>query len=115
MKSDELLQLIRKRRNIKPALFSDKKIDETLITDILEAANWAPTHGYTEPWRFVVFSGEALRDLGAFQANLYKEKTAEADFQQKKYDKLQKVPQMASHCVVAVCKRGPKENIFRDM
>lgn len=24
------------------------------VEQLLEAANWAPTHGRTEPWRFVV-------------------------------------------------------------
>ena len=30
---------------------------------MLEAANWAPTHGRTEPWRFVVLSEDALQDM----------------------------------------------------
>lgn len=25
----------------------------------MDAANWAPSHGQTEPWRFVVYSGNA--------------------------------------------------------
>ena len=30
---------------------------------MLEAANWAPTHGKTEPWRFVVLDRAAAIDL----------------------------------------------------
>ena len=30
---------------------------------MLEAANWAPTHGKTEPWRFVVLDRAAALDL----------------------------------------------------
>lgn len=30
---------------------------------MLEAANWAPTHGKTEPWRFVVLSEDALQEM----------------------------------------------------
>lgn len=111
METEELIDLMKNRRNIKPVLFSGERIADDKIHRMLEVANWAPTHGRTEPWRFVVFTDKGLQALGDFQSNLYKEKTAKEDFQQKKYDKLQAVPQMASHCIVVVCKRGPKENI----
>jgi nitroreductase len=39
---------------------------------MLEAANWAPSHGYTEPWRFTVFTGEARRPLGEAFAEAYR-------------------------------------------
>lgn len=34
------------------------------IARLLEAAVRAPTHHLTQPWRFVVMTGDALRDLG---------------------------------------------------
>ena len=30
---------------------------------MLEAANWAPTHGRTEPWRFVVLGRQAQEEM----------------------------------------------------
>ncbi len=33
------------------------------IEQLLEAANWAPTHGKTEPWRWVVLSEAGLQDM----------------------------------------------------
>lgn len=33
------------------------------VEKILEAANWAPTHGKTEPWRFVVLSPTAFTEM----------------------------------------------------
>ena len=30
---------------------------------MLDAANWAPTHGKTEPWRFVVMGREASKEM----------------------------------------------------
>lgn len=30
---------------------------------MLEAANWAPTHGKTEPWRFVVLGRRAQEEM----------------------------------------------------
>jgi nitroreductase len=38
-------------------------IDRKLIERMLEAANWAPSHGDTEPWRFTVFAGEGRETL----------------------------------------------------
>lgn len=35
-----------------------------IIERILEAASWAPNHHLTEPWRFVVLSGDERRNLG---------------------------------------------------
>lgn len=29
----------------------------------MEAANWAPTHGRTEPWRFVVIGPDAFTEM----------------------------------------------------
>ena len=34
------------------------QVEHGHVQAMLEAANWAPTHGKTEPWRFVVFSGQ---------------------------------------------------------
>ena len=33
------------------------------LEQMLEAANWAPTHGKTEPWRFVVLSEDGLQEM----------------------------------------------------
>jgi len=52
MQPQELLQIIKSRRNTKQ--FSDKKVDKSYIDMILESAVWAPNHRSTEPWRFVV-------------------------------------------------------------
>jgi len=54
MQPQELLQIIKSRRNTKH--FSDKKVDKSYIDMILESAVWAPNHRSTEPWRFVVIT-----------------------------------------------------------
>ena len=53
------LELIRSRRSIFPKDLSGMPVPRHLLARGLEAANWAPTHGKTEPWRFVVFAGAA--------------------------------------------------------
>ena len=52
--------LIRRRRSVFPKMYNDLPIADELIAEVLENANWAPTHRLTEPWRFMVFRGEAL-------------------------------------------------------
>ena len=43
--------LIRQRRSIFPKDFSaEHRLPLNVIEEMLEAANWAPTHGKTEPW-----------------------------------------------------------------
>jgi nitroreductase len=38
------------------------------IEQLLDAATWAPNHRLTEPWRFVVLTGDARGELGAVMA-----------------------------------------------
>lgn len=107
----ELRDVIRNRRSIKPEDFKPRKVLDDMISEVLNNALWAPTHGMTEPWNFVVFQEEALANLGNFMANTYKAKTPEDQFLQKKYDKFQSRPQLSS-VVIAICmKRQPSEKI----
>lgn len=58
-----LLDAIRKRRSFGLANVSPEPIDLSLVETMLEAANWAPSHGKTEPWRFTVFAGDGRQKL----------------------------------------------------
>ncbi len=58
--------LIRRRRSIKPQAMDQRPVDPRHLAAILENANWAPTHGMTEPWRFFVFTGAGRERLAAF-------------------------------------------------
>ena len=64
MAADNLFDSIRHRRSIKLKDLDPAPIELGLVARMLEAANWAPSHGKTEPWRFVVFSGEERRVIG---------------------------------------------------
>ncbi len=104
--TSELSRLIRHRRSIPPEQFdTTKKVEDSIIEEMLENANWAPNHGLTEPWRFIVFSGEGLNQLGLFQANLYRKLTSPDDFKQPKYDKLLQRPLLTSHIIAIGMKR----------
>lgn len=57
--SEHVAALIKKRRSIFPRDFNGQKVECEHIEAMLEAANWAPTHNLTEPWRFVVIEGDS--------------------------------------------------------
>lgn len=58
-----LLTAIRSRRSMGLSRLKPDPVSHDLIAQMLEAANWAPSHGDTEPWRFTVFSGEGRERL----------------------------------------------------
>ena len=99
------------RRSTKPAVLNGKKIDESHVRQLLELANWAPTHANTEPWRFVVYSGEAVQRFCHEHAELYRRHTAPAAFTAAKYEKQQHNGDKASHLIVVYMKRGNNPNI----
>lgn len=104
---------IRGRRSIKPADMSERPVDQQLLEVLLENANWAPSHGQTEPWRFMVFRGEArVRLAGALQ-QVYRETTVEADFRPEKLEKLGRNPLLAPVVIVVVMKRQVSGKIPR--
>lgn len=97
--------LIRARRSIQPVqLEPGRRIPDDVIHQLLENANWAPTHKRTEPWRFVVFADEGRRRLAEFQAALYRQQAGEF-VDEKKYQKLLHNPLLASHIIAIGMKR----------
>lgn len=67
-----ILQTIRTRRSIGVAQLKPDTIPQEVIDQALEAANWAPSHGETEPWRFTIFTGDSRQQLGQLFAEAYK-------------------------------------------
>ena len=101
-----LNQIIQARRSVYPTQFDNsRRIDDEIIWQILENANYAPTHKKTEPWRFVVFTGEGLKKLADFQAGLYKRKNEGEKFSETTYQKLLENPLKASHIIAIGMKR----------
>ena len=109
---EHINQLIRDRRSIFTKWFTGDIVDEAIILQMLENANWAPTHKLTEPWRFTVFAGEGLHKLAEFQAELYKKvATADGSYQEKKYENLRAKPLEASHVIAIGMQRDPDTKI----
>ena len=105
-------QLIRERRSIFPVHYSGEPVPRFIVEKMLENANWAPTHRFTEPWRFKVFTGPGISKLAEFQAGMYKEvATKKSEFEEMKYDKLLKKPLLCSHIISIGMHRDEKESV----
>ncbi|TYR37898.1 nitroreductase [Sphingobacterium phlebotomi] len=75
MEKNEVLKAIYSRRTVNQNSFTNEDIAKEDILTILEAANAAPTHKRTQPWRFVVFQKDGLNRLGAELSRIYRETT----------------------------------------
>ena len=63
--ADSVFAVIQSRRSMGLSRLKPDAVDPSLIRRMLEAADWAPSHGDTEPWRFTVFAGDGRDRLAA--------------------------------------------------
>lgn len=77
---------------------------------MLEAANWAPTHRRTEPWRFKVFHEEVAKEkLASFIVEKYQESTEKPS---SVGARIRRDKVLRSGAVIAICmQRDPKESV----
>jgi nitroreductase len=105
-------QLIKSRRSVFPKDYTGERVDDAIVHQMLENANWAPTHKLTEPWRFVVFTGEGLKKLATFQSDCYKQvTTADGTFREDRYRNLLSKPMESSHIIAVGMKRDEKKGV----
>ncbi|EOZ96021.1 putative nitroreductase [Indibacter alkaliphilus LW1] len=110
---EEVNKIIRGRRSMFVAQFKENDpVEDAIIQELLENANWAPTHKLTEPWSFTVFSGEGLKKFADFQAELYRERAMKnGNFIEATYTKFKENPLKASHIIAIKMKRDLKANL----
>lgn len=108
---ETIARIIRDRRTTKAAAMNGNKIPDTTVQQLLQLADYAPTHGRTEPWRFFVYQGEALSKFCNDHADLYWNNTNEETRKEATFDNLAHAGDMASHLVVAVMRRTPETKI----
>lgn len=113
--AQQTLNLIKSRRSIGPKEYTGERITATELETLLEAANWAPTHGKTEPWRYVVVSGYgAVQNYLAFLDNWYTERAhllseeTVTKFRKKLDSVILEWPEKVSHLIVLGMKRQAK-------
>lgn len=108
----EINDLIRNRRTIYPEQFSDRKVHKEQIDLILQNAQWAPTHGNTQPWRFQVFMDESRQRLSQFLGKTYLELTPNDQQNDAKLAKMLRRPMISSVVIVVSMKRQAEEKIL---
>lgn len=89
-----------------PSHFSDDRIADDLIWELLENANWAPSHKNTEPWRFRVYTQNSKDQLAINLQACYKKHTPEASFSDFKMQKMGKKVLQSSHIIMISLQRN---------
>lgn len=110
----EITDLIRNRRTVYPEQFSERKVHKEQIDLILQNAQWAPTHGNTQPWRFHVYMDKSREKLSQFLGRTYLELTPEEQQNDAKLGKLVRRPLLSS-VVIAVSMQRQKEEKILEM
>lgn len=101
--------LIKNRRSVYPNQYNGRPISRETLGRLLEAANQAPTHKRTEPWRFKVLQGDSLNQLGEFLQQKYLE-TADSPKQLQAKKFLENPPKAGA--IIAICmQRDPGERL----
>jgi len=108
----EINELIRERRTIYPEQFSERKVHKEQVEVILNNAQWAPTHGNTQPWRFKVFTDDGRQTLSSFLGQTYLKNTPEDQQNDLKLKKLMSRPMNSSVIIAVSMKRQPEEKIL---
>jgi nitroreductase len=106
-----LQEIVISRRSTKPVDFNGKTIDDHQIRQLLDLANWAPSHGLTEPWRFIVYSGPAVHGFCRQHAEQYRQTTPPDKFLAAKYEKQAHNGDLASHLIIVYMQRGANPGI----
>lgn len=110
----EINELIQQRRTIYPEQFSDRKVHKEQVELILNNAQWAPTHGNTQPWRFKVFMEEGRQQLSDFLGSTYLKLTPEEQQVDAKLGKLLSRPLMSS-VIIAVSMKRQEEEVVNEI
>ena len=102
----EILDVIEKRRSVFPKQYNDEPILKEELDKVLSAANWAPNHKKTEPWRFKVLQGNSRLEFADFLVN----KNAEIEGKPSSFKRKKIVSKFEqSHTIIAICiQKSPK-------
>jgi len=98
-------ELIQRRRAVFPAAYNGKPVARETIMEVLNSANWAPTHKRTDPWRFHVFADVSREKLSSYLGDFYLKNTPEADYSEIKHKKAAENPMKAAAVIAIVMKK----------
>ncbi|MDX5320266.1 MAG: nitroreductase family protein [Bacteroidota bacterium] len=100
----EAQDLLLQRRSVYPRQFNGNIIPKSALETAFLAANWAPTHKRTQPWRFIVYSGKSMNELidqwiSMAKANLEAKGETWTEVSQAKFELMRK----SSHIIAMAC------------
>jgi len=109
--SIDIDEILARRRSFYPVQFSGQRIEDKVIHKLLQSANWAPTHKYTEPWRFKVFCARGLKRLIAFPLEYYLRHTPAEEQKDSKIARIKERKNQISHSIAIVMHRDSQERV----
>jgi 5,6-dimethylbenzimidazole synthase len=85
-----LEDILQARRDVRGNRFASKTVEPAKIDKILEAASWAPSVGFSQPWEFIIVKDKALRSkiVASFEQVTANAKEQFSDEKQALYAKL---------------------------
>lgn len=104
----EITEVIKNRRTIYPEAYTARAVHREIVEDVLNNAIWAPTHGMVQPWRFKVFTGDAVKRAGIELEQIYKAVIPEKEWSARKLEKLRN--RMNSVSVLIFICMSPDDN-----
>jgi nitroreductase len=108
----EIIKLIKNRRATPPRFLAKKEVSKETILEILESANWAPSHKKTEPWRFKVYTGDSKQKLSEEIYSLLTKRIEEGvGINPQKVDKLKGILERVPVAIVIILERDIAERI----
>lgn len=102
MEAKELFNIIKTRRTVMPNLYNEEEISPEELNQILDSANWAPTHKHTEPGRFIVLQNEARPRFAEFMLTQYDKNTAPEKLKQRKRESIREKC-LKSDKIILIC------------
>lgn len=100
--------IIQERRAVYPKDYLNQPIPPDVLEAVIRNATLAPNHKMTQPWKFVVFTGDGKTSLSEELGRLYDQRTKpEAHSQQKRSDMMSK-PLQSGAAIALVLDGHPK-------
>lgn len=102
---------IANRRSVFPQFFTDQLVPPASLHAILEAANQAPSHRKTEPWRYRVYQKQGKGVLLGEMKMLYEARNGEDSWDDKLEKKFSKKIGQSPVVLVIFLHRDPEESV----
>lgn len=109
--------LVQFRRSVFPKDFDGGDVPKAVINELLHNGTWAPSHGKTEPWRFVVLGRDAIQEVTHARVEYMEEKLQDdpaklAAFRAKMKRKAPDVPKISHAIVIIMQKKATSKGKF---